>query len=83
MFGISCAPEMYQKVLHQVLQECDRADVIVHAPTEEEHDKTNVVRALSSKGLTLNRDKCQFKMSHLEFMGHVLSAHGMVKHILK
>ena len=83
MFGISCAPEMYHKVLHQVLQECDGAhnildDVILHAPTEEEHDKRfeNVVRVLSSGGLTLNRDKCQFKTSHLEFMGHVLSARG-------
>ena len=84
MFGISCAPEMYQMVLHQVLQECDGAhnildDVIVHTPTEEEHDKRfeNVVRVLSSRGLTLNRDKCQFKMSYLEFMGHVLSARGI------
>ena len=52
-------------------------DVIVHAATEEEHDQRfeNVVRVLSSNGLTLNCDKCQFKMSHLEFMGHVLSAH--------
>ena len=25
----------------------------------------------------MNRDKCQFKMSHLEFMGHVLSARGI------
>ena len=84
MFGISCAPEMYQKVLHQVLQECDGAhnildDVIVHAPTEEEHDKRfeNVVRVLKSRGLTLNRDKCQSKMSHLEFMGNVLSERGV------
>ena len=72
------------EVLHQVLQECDGAhnildDVIVHTPTEEEHDKRfeNVVRVLSSRELTLNRDKCQFKMSHLEFMGHVLSARGI------
>ena len=72
-----------KRVLHQVLQECDGAhniidDVIVHAPTEKEHDRRfeNVVRVLSSRGLTLNRDKCQFKLSHLEFMGHVLSALG-------
>ena len=83
MFGISCAPEMYQKVLHEVLQECDGAhnildDVKVHASTEEEHDRRfeNVARVLSSRGLTLNRDKCQFKMSHLEVMAHVLSARG-------
>ncbi|XP_015779025.1 PREDICTED: uncharacterized protein K02A2.6-like [Acropora digitifera] len=84
MFGISCAPEMNQKVIRQVLQDCEGAhnildDVIVHATTEEEHDHRfeNVVKMLSSKGLTLNRNKCQFKMPHLEFMGHVLSARGI------
>jgi len=62
MFGIGCAPEMYQKVVRQVLQECEDVhnildDVIVHAATEEEHDQRfeNVVRVLSSKGLTLNQ----------------------------
>ena len=56
-----------------------RVFTIFHATTEEEHDERfeNVVRVLSSKGLTLNRNKCQFKMSHLEFMGHVLSARGI------
>ena len=76
MFGISCAPEMHQGVLHQVLQERDGAhnilyDVIVHAPTKEEHDKRfeNVVRELSSRGLTLNQDKCQL-MSDVTFVVH-------------
>jgi len=54
---------------------------IVHAPTEEEHNNRfeNVVRVLSSKALTFNRDKSQLKMSHLVFtyMGHVLSARGI------
>lgn len=36
MFGISCAPEMYQKVMQQVLQGCEGVhnimdDIIVHA----------------------------------------------------
>ena len=55
MFGISCVHEMYQKVLGQVLQECDGVhnildDVIVHTPTEKEHDKRfeNLVRVLST-----------------------------------
>ena len=84
MFGISCAPAMYQKVIRVVLQDCKGVhnvgdDVIVHATTEEEHDERfeNVVRVLSSKSLMLNRNKFQFKMSYLEFMGHVLSARGI------
>ena len=69
LFGISCAPEMYLKVLCQVQQECDGAqnildDVIVHAPTEEEHDRRfeSGVKALSN---------CQFKMSHVK-LSHVM-----------
>ena len=43
MFGISCAPKMYQEVIRQVLHDCkgdhNILDVIVHAATEEEHDQ--------------------------------------------
>ena len=42
-----------------------------------------MVRVLSSRGLTLNRDKCQFKMSHLESMGHALSARGIGAAVVK
>ena len=84
MFGVSCAPEMYKKILQQVLQECEGAhnildDIIVHGETEEEHDRRfeRVVQVLYEKGLTLNREKCQHKMPRLDFMGHVLSEHGV------
>ena len=67
---------MYQKVICQVLQDCEGVHNILG---DEEHDQRfeSVVRVLSSKGLTLNRDKCQFKMSHQEFIAHVLSARGL------
>lgn len=43
MFGISCAPEMYQRVMPQVLQDCEGAqnlydDIVVYGSTQEEHD---------------------------------------------
>ena len=72
--------KMDQEVIRQVPQACKGVDnilhVIVHAATEEEHDQRfwNAVRVLTSKGWTLNRDKCQFKVTHLEFMDDVLSA---------
>ncbi|XP_046565291.1 uncharacterized protein K02A2.6-like [Haliotis rubra] len=84
MFGISCAPEMYQKVLQQLLQNCDRAhnildDIIVHAATDEEHDKRlrQVLDVIRDRGMKLNPDMCLFKMKKLEFMGHVLSDQGI------
>jgi hypothetical protein len=78
MFGVSCAPEMYQKILQQVLQECEGEhildDIIIHGETEEEHDIRfqKVVQVLHETGLTFNREKCQYKMAHLVFMGDEL-----------
>ena len=79
-FGISSGQEKYQQIIQQVLSECTGAlniadDVIVHA----EHDERllQVMECLSQHGLTLNKDKCVFRLSKLEFMGHVLSNHGI------
>ena len=51
----------------------------MHGETEEEHDRRfeRVVQVLYEKGLTLNCEKCQHKMLRLDFMGHVLSEHGV------
>ena len=83
-FGISCAVEMFQKVIQQVIQGCDGVqnildDIIVHAPNQEEHDKRlqKLLSVLQEKGITLNREKCEFSMPKLEFMGLVLSERGV------
>ncbi|CAC5397235.1 unnamed protein product [Mytilus coruscus] len=84
MFGISCAPELYKNIMQQVLQGCEGVhnimdDIIVHASNQVEHNKCleNVVRVLQDKGITLNNDKCEFNMSKVVFMGHVLSGRGI------
>ena len=45
----------------------------------EEHDArlNKVMERLREKGLTLNSDKCQFRISKIEFMGHVLFEKGI------
>ena len=84
MFGISCAPEMYNKIIQQTLDGCDGVqsifdDIVVHGKTTVEHDQRLDIelRRLSDRGLTLNIDKCQFNMTNIEFMGQVLSKHGI------
>ena len=81
MFGISSTPEMYLRVMQQVLQGCEsvrniHGDIIV---TAEQHN-TRLKKALGriqEKGLTLNKEKCKFHMSEIEFTGHLLSARGI------
>ena len=84
MFGISCAPEMYQRVMQQALEGCEGVrnihdDIIVHGKTAEQYDARldKALERIQEKGLTLNKEKCKFHMSEIEFMGHLLSAGGI------
>ena len=84
MFGINAAPEIYQHIIQQTLQNCDNAsnisdDIIVHGKSVEEHDRAleQVLEIMKEKNLTLNKDKCKIHMSQLEFMGFVLSKRGI------
>ena len=70
---------MYQRVIQEVLEGCDGVrnihdDIIVHGQTTEEHDKQLEEAMERIQSLTLNKEKCKFHMSELEFMGHLLSA---------
>ena len=80
MFGLKSASENYQKVL----QGCEGAqnisdDIIVHGTDRAQHDERlrKVLQRICEKGLPLNKDKCQFCMTQLVFMGHVLSDQGV------
>ena len=84
MFGVSCAPEMHQRVIQQALEGCEGVrniadDIIVYAYTVAEHDQRleAVLRRLQGAGLTLNGEKCLFDMTGLTFMGHRLSKAGV------
>ena len=84
MFGLSSAPEKYQKVISDVLKSCDGVaniadDIIVFGTNASEHNIRlhAVLNKLQESGLTLNRDKCQFRLSKLTFFGHDLSSRGI------
>ncbi|XP_022784883.1 uncharacterized protein K02A2.6-like [Stylophora pistillata] len=81
MFGISAAPDKYQQVIQQTLQGIEGVhnvsdDIIVHGATHDQHDERlrKVMMPVRECGLTLNLEKCQFSMSQMTFMGHVLSS---------
>ena len=80
MFGISSAPEVYQYVIQQALQNCEGVanisdDIIIHARNNEEHGKRlqRVLERLKEKNLTLNAEKYRFHMTQMVFMGLVLT----------
>jgi hypothetical protein len=84
MFGISAAPEKYQQVISQVFHDIEGVqnisdDIVVFERTKEEHDKrlVQVLNRIREKKLTLNKDKCEFGMDTITFMGHMLSKNGI------
>ncbi|KAF2903689.1 hypothetical protein ILUMI_02484 [Ignelater luminosus] len=84
MFCITCAPEMYQRIIQQVLQKCEGTinyidDILIYASNEKEHEirLNKVLDVLEQKGLTLNQKKCIFGKSLVTFMGHILSEKGI------
>lgn len=84
VFGINCAPELFQKILEQILSECENTinyidDIIIFGRTEKEHDNalTKVLSVLKSRDVLLNSQKCKFKVKRITFMGHTLSESGI------
>lgn len=55
-------------------------DVIVYGKDQQEHDCNlqAVLAALKKAGLQLNTEKCHFNQKSLLFLGHVISAQGLL-----
>lgn len=84
MFGISCAPEIFQKTMENILVGLKGIivyldDVVVSGATEKEHDeRLKALRdRLNEYGILLNHDKCVYKVRELEFLGHILNREGI------
>ena len=83
-FGISCASEIFQNTMAQVLQGIPGVnnisdDIIVFGATPEAHDRSlrAVITRLLENGLTLNLEKCELNKTSLDFFGHVFTADGV------
>ena len=77
MFGVTSAPEKYQQIIRDVLRGCDGVanvadDLIIHGRGEEQHDDRllAVLDRFKETGLTLNEDKCEFRLPRLTFFRH-------------
>jgi len=83
MFGINCAPEIYQRIIRSILRDCEGTinfidDIIICGKTREQHDKRleKVFETLREKGITLNKSKCVFRKKEITFMGFRISGNG-------
>ena len=82
-FGISSAPEIFQRTLSRILEDldgtiCQMDDILVHGEDQSVHDRRlrAVLHRLQEAGLTLN-DKCEFSKSSIRFLAHIIDGSGL------
>ncbi|UYV78305.1 hypothetical protein LAZ67_16000911 [Cordylochernes scorpioides] len=83
-FGISLAPEYFQRVMSIILQGMDGVmcyldDILIFASDSKTHDRILrlVLRKLKEAKVTLNKAKCVFGVPRINFIGHILDEDGI------
>lgn len=83
-YGLASAPSAFQKIMATILQGMPGVqnyldDLIIYGNTAAEHDccLNTVLLKLREAGLVLNY-KCRFKQTTLCFLGHVITAKGIL-----
>ena len=83
-FGISSAPEVYSHAMRMMFEgmsnvDTSMDDIIVWGKTKQEHDSAllKVLEVAQKNNLKLNRQKCEFGVSELTFLGDILSSDGI------
>lgn len=83
-YGLKSAPELFQAFLSNLLCNVSRVfvffdDILIATKSISEHLSTllQVMEILLANGVTLNKEKCEFCKSSIEFLGHTLSSTGV------
>ena len=85
-FGLTNAPAAFMDLMHRVFQpNLDRFvvvfvdDILIYSKSEEEHkDHLRIVlQALRDHQLYAKFSKCEFWLTEVRFLGHVVSASGV------
>ena len=83
-FGISSAPEHFQKRMNHILTGlngvlCLMDDVLIFAKDQAEHDKRleAALTRIQVAGATLNLEKCEFGKTQIKFLGHLIDGKGI------
>ena len=83
-FGISSAPELFQRRMNSILEGLDGVvcmmdDVLIFGRDQKQHDERlhAVFKRLEQAKVTLNGAKCQFNKTSVKFLGHVVDQDGI------
>ena len=84
-FGVACAPEIFQRVVDDILQGLYGVivyidDILVFGRDQQDHDilRQKVLQRLKNANLKLNHTKCQIRKARVQYLGHLLTDDGLL-----
>lgn len=82
LFGVNCAPELFQRYMEQVLRGVTNClvmidDILIYGK-EKQHDfgLRETLARLKANNLELNKAKCVFKVKEVDFLGFHITVSG-------
>ena len=83
-FGLTQAPAYLQRLINKVLAGLDFTfgyldDILIYSPDVPMHlvHMRQLFQRLREADLKLNREKCNFFKSHIQYLGHLISGEGI------
>ena len=82
-YGVSTAPAIFQSVMDRILQglpvACYLDDILVAGRNKQEHDQRleQVLQHLPQSGIHLQKEKCLFCQTQVEYLGHCVDTTGI------
>lgn len=84
-FGLSCAPEHFQRVMEKILVKCKNVivyldDTLIYGRTLDElrGNVAAVKEALHEHNLTINEEKSRYDQQSVDFLGFTIDGSGIV-----
>ncbi len=85
IYGVANAPEDFQRVIQEMIADINGAynisdNTIIVGRNQQEHDARlqAVLSRFTMRGVKLNKTKCKFGLSKIDFMGHTITGKGMM-----
>ena len=83
-FGIKCAPDIFQRIMDQMLEGIEGAtaimdDILIAGSNTEQHDAVlrKVIERATTYNLKLNLQKCLIRQPAVPYIGHLLTSEGL------
>lgn len=84
MFGVNCAPEIFQRIMEEMLAGCEGTvnyidDILISGPDKATHDSRlkKVSSILKQNNAQLNGKKCVYGAKQVDFLGFIISSSGI------